>query len=1031
MDQIELLKILRDNFAKVIVVDNHTYRATKNHRDKPFQIYYIVTDSKIFKSGFDLDSYQRDLLVEDYYSEEGPIQWNFYLYFLVDETLAQQTYFESIKQDIEGNRKLARKYVITYAELSKFISPLETYDLEALPDIEKIWREALPVELSEDVFDDKIAMNSVVDRYVYENVNKRTSRNQKKLPTEKFPKIKSIYLEKYREFPLTKKFGFGNVNLIHGPNAVGKTSLLEAIELAVCGKTVRNSQSIENFKFNIGTFNSDIEIVATRKDDSFYRARDFHWYRRNYTKDNHLHDSFARYNYFDADAAVLFSKRIEKDGGLNKALTPVVFGQDTIKLYDRITKISNQFISEEKALKRNLDDAQKSLSDDKNDLAKIEKTSLESLSQEALLNRLAKLQLKIEFRNPNAISFLIEKVSEADISLSAWKSASHLYHIDTIQSFSTRLKQLNDAAKKIVKFENSISELNLAKAKLEAKLAVKTDRASRLDRLDKYYSTGAIVISNLQTQKNEMVSKIRVIEEVVTRITGVNRSIVGSMDLTHIESARTSLNSQLEMLKTKQIENDALLDGVKKHISEVSLLFKQIKTYGENLSIVSPSLSDCPLCGTDLSPETLASKIRFLPLSLQSKDSEIDSLLLISSQINISRAEAEQRLATLNQMLEIIALIPEKMDSSVIVDIFIKFDEIIKEKDKLSAALNEIENRLANYHEHGFSKDELDNLISSLGFDLLGNLPDSLADIIIRNNNDYQEIINNISNNKNQIFSINSEIEKLKIDNYPLEGVIDNSEIPDLIQNLSDLQEEVLLLNEYLIINETDNITKISVTLEQLKEILNIYITNENDKNLLLELNRKIELKRKQVEKINNHYIRAKNASKSFSKTIEEQSTNRYLAEFLEKYTKAISDVFYQLHAPREFKEVVLSDAGELKLKKNNNTLVGISELSTGQRTALVLSVFFSMNNVLNSAPQLLIFDDPVAYVDDLNILTFLDYLLKIVLNEKKQIFFATANQKVASLFIKKFEFLRADEDGFKEIFLSRIEQVENKALLA
>ena len=75
--------------------------------------------------------------------------------------------------------------------------------------------------------------------------------------------------------------------------------------------------------------------------------------------------------------------------------------------------------------------------------------------------------------------------------------------------------------------------LNLAKAKLEAKLAVKTDRASRLDRLDKYYSTGAIVISNLQTQKNEMVSKIRVIEEVVTRITGVNRSI--AVSYTHLD----------------------------------------------------------------------------------------------------------------------------------------------------------------------------------------------------------------------------------------------------------------------------------------------------------------------------------------------------------------------------------------------------------------------------------------------------------------------------------------------------------------
>jgi DNA repair exonuclease SbcCD ATPase subunit len=1031
MNEIQLLKILKDSFAEVKVVDKHTYRATKNHRDKPFQVYYIVTDPKIFESGFDLDSYQRDLLVEDYYSEEGPIQWNFYLYFLVDEALTQKKYFESIKQDIEGNRKLARKYVISYAELTKFISPLETYDLEALPDIEKIWSDALPVELREDVFDYTIAMNNVVERYVYKNTNKRSSRNQKKAPTDHFPKIKYIYLDQYREYPLTKEFDFGNVNLIHGPNAVGKTSLLEAIELAVCGKTVRNSKTIENFRFTIRPFNSDKEIIATKQDDSFYRARDFYWYRRNYSKDNHLYDSFARFNYFDADAAVLFSKRIEKEGGLNAALTPVVFGQDTIKLFDRITTINNQFISEKKALERNLQDAKKSLLVDENDLVKKEKTSLESLSQEALLNRLATLQIKGEFRNPDAISYLIDKVSEADISLSAWKSASHLYRIDTIQSFNTRLKQLQAAAKKIAEFADSNSKLSLALTKLEEKLTKISARKSQLDRLDKYYSSGAIVISDLQTQKNEMASKIRVIEEVATRIAGVNRSIVDTIYLSNIESARMNLNSQLEMLGTKKIENDALLDVVKKHISEVSLLFKQIKTYGEKLSISSPNLADCPLCGTDLSPETLASKIHLLPSSLQSKNPEIDSLLLISSQINISRAEAEERLTTLNQMLEIIALIPEKMDSSTIVDIFLKFDEIINEKNKLSTDLNEIENKLTNYYKHGFSKDELDNLISSLSLDLLGELPESLADIISLSNKNYQEVTDNINNIKSQTISICSEIEKLKKENYPLEDVIDNSEISDLIQKLSDLKEEVLLLNEYLIMHETDNISKISVTLEQLKEILTIYITNENDKNSLLELNRKIESKRNQVEKISNHYTRASNATISFSKIIEEQSTSRYLAEFLGKYTKSISDIFYQLHAPREFKEVVLSETGELKLKKNNNTLVGITELSTGQRTALVLSVFFSMNNVLNSVPQLLIFDDPVAYVDDLNILTFLDYLLKIVLNEKKQIFFATANQKVATLFIKKFEFLRTEEDGFKEIFLSRIEQVESAALLA
>jgi energy-coupling factor transporter ATP-binding protein EcfA2 len=89
------------------------------------------------------------------------------------------------------------------------------------------------------------------------------------------------------------------------------------------------------------------------------------------------------------------------------------------------------------------------------------------------------------------------------------------------------------------------------------------------------------------------------------------------------------------------------------------------------------------------------------------------------------------------------------------------------------------------------------------------------------------------------------------------------------------------------------------------------------------------------------------------------------------------------------------------------------------------------MNKSLPTAPQLIIFDDPVTYVDDLNILTFLDYLLKMVLNEDKQIFFATANQKIASLFIKKFEFLKGESEGFKEIYLSRLEEVENSVLSA
>ena len=62
------------------------------------------------------------------------------------------------------------------------------------------------------------------------------------------------------------------------------------------------------------------------------------------------------------------------------------------------------------------------------------------------------------------------------------------------------------------------------------------------------------------------------------------------------------------------------------------------------------------------------------------------------------------------------------------------------------------------------------------------------------------------------------------------------------------------------------------------------------------------------------------------------------------------------------------------------------------------------MNQQAQKAPKLLIFDDPLAYVDDLNTLAFFDYLREIAIAGDRQIIFATANAKLANLFDKKFE---------------------------
>jgi hypothetical protein len=59
----------------------------------------------------------------------------------------------------------------------------------------------------------------------------------------------------------------------------------------------------------------------------------------------------------------------------------------------------------------------------------------------------------------------------------------------------------------------------------------------------------------------------------------------------------------------------------------------------------------------------------------------------------------------------------------------------------------------------------------------------------------------------------------------------------------------------------------------------------------------------------------------------------------------------------------------------------------------------------------------PIAHVDDLNALSFLDYLREVAVRGKRQIFFATANDKLATLIERKFDFLGAD---FKKIALNR-----------
>ena len=146
-----------------------------------------------------------------------------------------------------------------------------------------------------------------------------------------------------------------------------------------------------------------------------------------------------------------------------------------------------------------------------------------------------------------------------------------------------------------------------------------------------------------------------------------------------------------------------------------------------------------------------------------------------------------------------------------------------------------------------------------------------------------------------------------------------------------------------------------------------------------------------------------------------DHSLSAAMKDALQRNRGAIESIFAQIHAPHEF-----AGLGETitELRRRNGTVSNLAQISTGQRAALGLSIFLAQNMKLRDAPPVILIDDPIAHVDDLNCLAFLDYLREIALSQRRQIFFATANEKLAAIFGRKFDFLGQPE--FRKIELHR-----------
>lgn len=1005
-----LTNIYGDN--NITKVEAHEiYRCLKKDSNgRSYEVNYIDYSDRWIED--DLESYFELILNKDYYSTEGYLQWNFYYYFISDELNISENR-KTVKK-IEKNEAFARKRVITFDDFVALQNSLNTIGKINTKEFEKdlysTWLDELRKHELHFVYDDNV-----------KNFKKSTEDYIKGIPstvpdmensvaldenTSSLNQINELTLEEYRDYPEQKKFKLGQVVLGFGANATGKTSFLDAIELVITGKCSRQENAPS---YKIG-FTDESGIIYTYPDRlSPYKARDGKWYKNYMTRGNNLNGNFNRFNYFTSDAAYDLKRQDEKlEQNLEKIIADIALGQEVNKLEEKILGFKSRFDEYKEGYSKEL----KSLNDeittreleiDSIQQKNTEPKDLKDKFVQEMLNRAWSLKLlddENEFIQQTAsqIQIVDETLRKLSNPLISLKQV-------TLADVKSRLEVLKELSETIKNNKETLHSLKIKLREFQEECDNTVAKNDILTKLEKYHlHPNANELIGLSQKIQELESEIsnkKVIQGHFSElpITDQFISIYGNSTIpsisTQIEERRNSANS-------KQKETQQSIQELEDGIGRLNQILTDIKSAGKEFVLLDPLTSECPLCGTGFQRNQLISAIE----ETTSKFSSANALQNLKDKREKNRTE----IVTLEfehiviQQLKELSLLNNDYNTLELKNLLQLLVNMPQEISKLGQEVFELVTIRSSFLLENLTEEDFVRLNSSWE-------SKNLQPLVV---GDIQKIRAEIDltqeSQKATIFKTSESIkatEEIILNSY-------NSELSDdkiISSETFDLEESInnfKILSLYLVINDKKSIHDYLADLSFVKAAHGLYRMVFTEallaNNSIITLRNTIKTALDKIDEIKPLQTRAKIAFDVLSELLIKYNKNEFLKEYINNNRREIVDIFTLIHSPREFSDINIQGSKILLVSRTGNRT--LDEISTGQRAALALSIFLSLNKKLQNGPGVILLDDPIAYVDDLNILSFLDYLRALVINSKKQIIFVTANSDLAFLFKMKFDFL-------------------------
>ena len=445
---------------------------------------------------------------------------------------------------------------------------------------------------------------------------------------------------------------------------------------------------------------------------------------------------------------------------------------------------------------------------------------------------------------------------------------------------------------------------------------------------------------------------------------------------------------------------------------------EQIRSLARHL-INQNQLSECPVCHVNHSFEKLKELVEStMSISqtgfqdLLKKRDDLDKKVDLSTPI----------IRDLNDLLyikNIVGTYEPSLPLSTVEDILKGVRYLLEEKERLRGDFSKEKMGLSSILNEGFDLKEKNELLSSANLELhLDNLnADKLSALIEASEKALEELDQQLSlqdpivkENSQKVTDGQSLLKKLFPD---LNSV---SQVRSLMNEVAAMQKSLKEQTQFF--PEDYDLRTLSIDSEKVRLHLESIVTRKNQNEITVKtiqtISESVEKQSQEKAKLEKKIIRCLELLTIFKDIFDNYSLDKASEKFLKENKELIEAIFFSIHSPKEFEAIKMNDG--IKLVKDGQDML-LSEVSTGQRSALALSIFIGMHLSSPNAPKFMMFDDPISFVDDLNILSFLDLLRDLVVNHKRQIFFATANAKLAALFKKKFSFL---ESQFEDIEFER-----------